>query len=62
MKDKEFWISIAKGAAVAAIGAVTTFVLTSVVPVLQDSGDPTKLLIATVLAVLANIGRKSLGL
>lgn len=55
--NKEAWIKIAKGAGIAALGAVLTYGLNTVVPFLNDHAiwGPA---VASVLAVAINVVRK----
>jgi len=56
--EREQWLKIAKGLGLALGGAAIAYASTVVVPALQDSGNPTLLIVAAVASALINVARK----
>jgi hypothetical protein len=56
--SREDWISIAKGAAIAAGGALLTFAADVLIPAMHASGTPVLLGVAVVASVAINVVRK----
>lgn len=56
--NKAEWIKIAKGAVIAASGAVLAYATTVLIPSMQASGDVVLLTIAAAASVAINIARK----
>lgn len=56
--SREDWISIAKGAAIAASGSLLTFAAAVVIPAMQASGSAGLLTAAAIASVLVNVARK----
>ncbi len=54
------WASIARGAAIAIVGAVLTYASTVVIPAMQGSDNATLLMVAAFASVAVNVVRKSL--
>lgn len=58
--DREKLIAVAKGAGIAAAGAVLAYAADVVIPAVQDSGSGVVLTIAAMASVLVNALRKAL--
>lgn len=58
--NSEKWKSIAKGAGIAAAGAVLTYLADAVVPSLRLEGSGASLAVAAVMSVVVNAARKHL--
>lgn len=58
--DNEYWKKVGKGLLIAIGGAVLTYVSTTVIPGLQDSGNATMLLIAAIASTLVNAAQKAI--
>lgn len=58
--DRNEWIKIAKGAAIAAGGAFLTYAAAVLIPAMEGSGNAVLLAVAAVASVGINIARKRL--
>lgn len=57
---REQWLKIARGAAIAAAGALLTYASAELIPALKESGNATLLTIAAFASVAVNVLRKYL--
>lgn len=60
MLDREKLISIAKGAGIAAAGAVLAYLSTVVIPAFEEGGTPLAVTLAAMASVAVNALRKAL--